>query len=73
MSDYKAIAYKDKFNDQIYCLDCTADLLNDDTLRDPYQVDELEGFPAIFEDDLDEYAEYGLECDYCYTVIDEGE
>lgn len=68
----KIVAYHDTFNNLIYCLDCAADILSDETLRDPYQPDEIDQFPALREDDLDNYTDDGLECEYCFAVIYEG-
>ena len=62
-----------KFNGGVYCRDCVADTLNDDSFRDEYPNSEHDDFHPIFSDALDNYVEDGLECDYCFVVIYEGE
>lgn len=72
MSD-KIVAYRDLTTGQIYCLECTAETLNDESFANPYNVDEVDDFDAIYENTLADYDECGIECDYCNTVIYEGE
>lgn len=61
------------FNGGVYCRDCVADTLTDDSFRDPYTTNEHDDFTPIFTDTLDNFREDGLECDYCFAVIYEGE
>lgn len=60
-----------RFNGGIYCRDCVADTLSDDAFRDPETAVGHDDFDPIFS--LDNYREDGLECDYCFAVIYEGE
>lgn len=57
----------------VYCRDCVADTLNDDSFRDPYPIVEHDDFSPIFADMLDNFIDDGLECEYCFAVIYEGE
>ena len=57
----------------VYCRECVAETLNDESFNDPYTTTEDASFTPIFTSDLDIYREDGLECEYCFIVIYEGE
>jgi hypothetical protein len=53
------------FNGDVYCRDCVAETLNDDSFRDAYNLDEHEQFEPIFASQKEEY----MECEYCWNEL----
>ena len=59
-------------NGAVYCRNCVAETLNDDTFIDPLTLDEHESFSPIFADQIREFTD-GLGCEYCFVEIYNGE
>jgi hypothetical protein len=55
----------------VYCRECVADTLNDESFLDPYTNDEVDSFSPIFADQIDGFSD-GLACEYCFAEIYEG-
>lgn len=71
MKAWGVVAYTNE--GAVYCRDCVAEFLEDKEFSYEYPNTEHDDYPPIFSSDLDNFREDGLECEYCYTVIYEGE
>lgn len=58
-------------NGAVYCRECVAETLDDESFLDPYTNDEVDSFTPIFNDQIDGFSD-GLSCEYCFTEIYEG-
>lgn len=55
-------------NGEVYCRDCVAETLEDESYRDPYTSDAHDDFKPIFASDEIEDEFY---CEYCFESIGE--
>lgn len=56
----------------VYCRECVADTLGDNSFNDPYTNDEHSSFTPVFADQLSDFSD-GLSCEYCFAEIYDGE
>jgi hypothetical protein len=53
----------------VYCRDCVAETLNDDSFCDPYVLDESQPFTPIFASDVETEELEEMYCEHCFHSL----
>lgn len=56
-------------NGGVYCRNCIAETLNDETFNDPYCVEEHDDFTPIFASDVSSDELEEMYCEYCFEAL----
>ena len=54
----------------VYCRQCVAETLEDDSFCNPYTQDEHESFTPIFASDIESEELEDMYCEYCFESLD---